>query len=67
MISCAFTYLTRTFVMYHDDPNSTSPWRVETKRYFMEKEPEWLDDDDDDLQEEEVSNDVPLPRETNLK
>jgi hypothetical protein len=47
--------------------DTTSPWRVETKRPVMEEAPEWLEHDVDELEEEEVSEDVPLPGETDLE
>jgi hypothetical protein len=46
--------------------DTTSPWRVETERPVMEEAPEWLEHDVDEL-EEEVSEDVPLPGETDLE
>jgi hypothetical protein len=45
--------------------DTTSPWRVEIERHVMEEEPKWLEHDVDEL-EEEVSEDVPLPGETDL-
>jgi hypothetical protein len=43
--------------------DTTSPWRVETESPLMEEAPEWLEHDADELEEEEeeVSEDVPLP------
>jgi hypothetical protein len=46
--------------------DTMSPWRVETKRHVMEETPEWLEHDVDEL-EEEVSEDVSLPGETDLE
>ena len=47
--------------------DTTSPWRVETERLVIEKAPEWLEHDADELEEEEVSEDVPLLGETDLE
>jgi hypothetical protein len=50
-----------------DALDTTSPWRVETERPVMEEAPEWLEHDVDELEEEELSEDVPLPGETDLE
>jgi hypothetical protein len=47
--------------------DTTSLWRVEIERPVMEEAPEWLEHDVDELEEEEVSEDVPLPREIDLE
>jgi hypothetical protein len=48
-----------------DELDTTSPWRVETKRPIMEEAPEQLEHNVDELTEE-LSEDVPLPGETDL-
>jgi hypothetical protein len=45
--------------------DTMSPWSVEIERSVMDETPEWLEHDDDEL--EELSEDVPLPRETDLE
>jgi hypothetical protein len=46
--------------------DTTSLWRMEIERLVMEA-PKWLEHDVDDLEEEELSEDVPLPEETYLE
>jgi hypothetical protein len=49
-----------------DAIDTTSPWRVEIERLFMEEALEWLEHDVDELEEEELE-DFPLLGETDLE
>jgi hypothetical protein len=66
LVICTLAIYIRSF-SYLGIFDITNPWRVETKRPIMEEAPKWLEHDVDELEEEKVSEDVPLPRETNLE